>query len=123
MRRFHCLVSPDDSKHNPIYAIATLLHPSLKNHIVKNASLLKSTKEEIITSIKEECGEESEGSAAEEDVCPPVEQSDVPKPKRPCLDLTGFLIPSARQKNLERKVGPDVMDLFLGNWNFYLTSI
>ena len=123
VRRFHCLVSPDDSKHDPIYAIATLLHPSLKNYVVKNASLLKSTKEEIITSIKEECGEESEGSAAEEDACPPVEQSDVPKPKRPCLDLTGFLIPSARQKNLERyreESGPRRRGSISGKLDFLL---
>ena len=56
-KRFRCLVGPDDSKHNVICAIATLLHPSLKVYVTSNEGLLKSTREKIVAFIKHDCGE------------------------------------------------------------------
>lgn len=51
-KRFGCMVDHTEAKYDPIYAKATLLHPSLKTYIMKNDSLLKSVKAAIVSSVK-----------------------------------------------------------------------
>ena len=78
-KRFGCLVDPKNNKHNPMYAIATMLHPSLKVYITSNDHMLKSTKEKLINLMKEDCGKESDKSMEEE--C----ESQPKLPECPCL--------------------------------------